>query len=616
MRLPRRIIALVVFTLACGGSEVAAPPRDEVVRLSDSAEVITVFDDILPVLLSSQPDSLGAVLALGELELAGNTGDSLALTLRATGIVRRALASGSSIMIDDGFGLTIIDPESIMRSRIVYRLRHSSARVRLMLSRGASRAIIDSLQGQAVRAAAPSLEAQFSGSIVTSRMKWSRSARTGGEAALTTNACEATEGAGTCDGVSYAIDPYVDAGVYFQSSPGTQPSVDITVTFTGPVNSVSVTIGDPTYSGNTATAYDAAGNILTATEFTHSGVWGVNNPDTRVLMVPDSLSIARMVLHAAADDYVYYYMSINMSPPQGPGTVGCTAASPTPFVRGTDIVCTARGFAGDLSWKFVSHNRLHVVERAATRDTVWSGKIALSGQVTVYGYFGPLLDSASTSVLVKKRDWSRDSLRRTLTILTAAEWRSQPRTPGDPTDLRVRPTQFDGQFGAASGRLAWRDPVQLYPPYTDSIQSGPNAGVMYLTEFPWKSDHKVAYNDDALKKYSDFWNLQANLASGGNCGKADVEGIIPEVKQHEGFAFDRNSHTWIFWDRAQRELRTKAEAIAGLRLEDDAVGGYTKQLTQVLSDVDDIAHNDSQSMDTDSGRNVLTNICTYRFFPS
>lgn len=110
----------------------------------------------------------------------------------------------------------------------------------------------------------------------------------------------------TC-GIYAYVYPFSRAGVVggtFQSNSGTGASSPITIGFSAPgATSVTITIYDPTWPGNSAQAYDAAGNWLGSIAFNGTGVPGWNIPETATLPYAD---IRRVDLIPASGDYVTY----------------------------------------------------------------------------------------------------------------------------------------------------------------------------------------------------------------------------------------------------------------------------------------------------------------------
>jgi murein DD-endopeptidase MepM/ murein hydrolase activator NlpD len=104
--------------------------------------------------------------------------------------------------------------------------------------------------------------------------------------------------------VTASIDPFVTGGPFggFQSRPGTGVQSTITVTFSGPVSSVTVTALDPDFPGNRVEAVSLSG--ATATQgFGIDNEPGVFTASTVRVTLPD---IIQVFLIPGADDYVAY----------------------------------------------------------------------------------------------------------------------------------------------------------------------------------------------------------------------------------------------------------------------------------------------------------------------
>lgn len=118
-------------------------------------------------------------------------------------------------------------------------------------------------------------------------------------------------------GIEVQVNPYVqhyyfsDIRGTFSSKAGSGASVTITVTFSRPVQSVTVTIYDPTYSGNQAVAYDGTGVWLGSVSFAYTGIPGHNTPDTKTL---NAANTRRVDLVPAPADYVAYDMTFVPQP--------------------------------------------------------------------------------------------------------------------------------------------------------------------------------------------------------------------------------------------------------------------------------------------------------------
>jgi hypothetical protein len=141
---------------------------------------------------------------------------------------------------------------------------------------------------------------------------------------------------GTHCGVSVGISPFVTGGVFggFQSNPGTGVSAPITITFSPPVASVSVTALDPDFPGNRMDAFNASGGLVSSAPFVGDGTPGVFTTSTATVT---GAGIARVVLVPAPAEFVAYN-GLSFAPggpkieitlvPEPPGNQYIIAASP------------------------------------------------------------------------------------------------------------------------------------------------------------------------------------------------------------------------------------------------------------------------------------------------
>lgn len=142
--------------------------------------------------------------------------------------------------------------------------------------------------------------------------------------------CPLVAATGECSGVSYTIVSFFDSpfiGGTFTSRSNTGPSGSITITFSAPVLSVTVTIYDPTYAGNTVSTVGGG-----SASFAYSGIPGVNVPDTKTV----TGEITQVSLVPADNDYVAYSVSVRIAADL---TVNC---APATLVRADTVACTIR----------------------------------------------------------------------------------------------------------------------------------------------------------------------------------------------------------------------------------------------------------------------------------
>jgi hypothetical protein len=116
--------------------------------------------------------------------------------------------------------------------------------------------------------------------------------------------------AGLYGGVNVAFSVWFAGtrfGAIFQSTVAQAASIPITVTFDVAVSKVTVTCTDPTFNGNSMTAYDVGGNPLGTVAFDYSGTAGINLASTKSITAE---GIRSLVLTPAPLDYVGYIMVI------------------------------------------------------------------------------------------------------------------------------------------------------------------------------------------------------------------------------------------------------------------------------------------------------------------
>lgn len=352
---------------------------------------------------------------------------------------------------------------------------------------------------------------------------------------------------GTYCGVSVGISPFVTGGPFggFQSRPGTGASVPISVTFSPPVASVSVTALDPDFPGNRMDAFDTAGGLVSSAPFAGDGTPGVFTTSTVTLT---GGGIARVVLVPAPADFVVYD-GLSFTPSGGTLAVQCTPAS---VVRGEPVQCRASvsGGGGSLEvtrWQFNGGGLLHT--ESLTSAITWEGPAVAGGTVQVEGRINGLAASASTSFTVTRRNWSGRQARISVQEPPA-------------TDLPLRPTVV-GKLGhihlERAGISGFRpDGTPLYV----QVMSGPNTGFLYWDDVPVVAELIVHVNRAALTVGSDFWRQQPSLKpSPDRCSRADIEPFVPVVLDHEGIGFGPRSHAGLYRAEVNRRVGPAMEDI-------------------------------------------------------
>ena len=255
---------------------------------------------------SSSPDSANALLLLAEFRVAGDRGSRLGLVSSIDKNLR-AIAGLTALVIQAGESRRTISMSELPDSLEVYTfLRKQEVSVKYWLRRG-----MRAYTGGTITIAQTASAVTF----LSARTPWGVNRQAGPlltPGASTRQSCGIVEQSGECGLEFWEIDPYATETYWgvptFQSGGGTGASDTVTVTFSAPVPKVRITVHDPTYSGNTATAYNGS-QQLGSVSFPYSGQPGVNNPAT------DSLtgSITRVVLAAAGGDYVAYAMEVALA---------------------------------------------------------------------------------------------------------------------------------------------------------------------------------------------------------------------------------------------------------------------------------------------------------------
>lgn len=144
-----------------------------------------------------------------------------------------------------------------------------------------------------------------SAEIARSDRRWISAQRSYAADLSTMSSCVILAAWSNVCGIYISIFPFAAGRMgTFQSGAGTGASTPITMSFSVPgASSVTITVHDPTYGGNSAYAYDAAGNLLGSVGFPGTGTPGWNVPSTQTLPYSD---IRRVDLIPAEADYVAY----------------------------------------------------------------------------------------------------------------------------------------------------------------------------------------------------------------------------------------------------------------------------------------------------------------------
>ena len=546
------LASLSLAMIACHGDSPVAPtertaaPRKELAGRSVCAsECVLATGAMFLRAAAERPDST-TPLTVGDFRVRGAPGATVAVRLEATGELARLVGQGGMLLVS-------VDGGPPQRVAFESMLEPGGATVyRFMAARevGLHYAVVRNLtvpQNGTFR-----LVQRLSGAtLVEGSAPWGESVAS---AALTegTGSCGATDPSGTSCGVDYTISPYVPyGGGRFSDAPCCGPSGPITVTFAAPVETVTVTIHDPTYAGNHMVAHGALGD-LTA-QFAYTNEPGNDVPDTQTLIGPGIFQVDLIPSSGIANgDWVTWHLWFAT----GPSLI--VSCSPNPVLRGEQTVCTAQSsdsVAAPLvmsDWKFTGPALSQPITENSG-STTWSGVIATDGTVVAHGTLAGADATGQTQLTVTARTWNQpvDTVRWSVVPGGAGQLPLQPKSQGD--------------LGATRP-----DALALIIPdgFVD-IPDGPNRHVLYLTKVPITATATVFVNYPALSVGSDFYNKQAKKRSGGGnlvpyCSRDDVLPFVPLDEAHEGLGLEAGSHTHVYRSVLNQQVPQLVEPVVAL----------------------------------------------------
>jgi hypothetical protein len=411
--------------------------------------------------------------------------------------------------------------------------------------------------------------------------------------------CGLTTGVGEVCGVLVSIAPYVAySSGRFSDVVCCGPSGPITVSFAAPVDTVVVTIYDPTYARNHMVGYGDSGPIRV--DFASSGVPGYDVPDTQIL-VGSGIDRVDLVPSTgiASGDWVVGYLSFG-----GVGArivVECTSAQ---VLRGQPVQCRARAPdpASQLlvmsEWRFES-GKLSQAITHPTIDTMWGGPVVVDGTVRARGQVNGKAASGSARLSVTPRTWSADTVQ--FRVINEGMGALPPR-PTKSGDLGVTvPTAGDY---APAGFFA-------------QVDSGPNQGVLYAVRVPVSAEAKISINTTALRDSSDFYfnqPIKRKNQSGGRlpiCARSEVAPFLPKVQAHEGLTMVSTSHAATFRRILNEQVPQATEGVVALR--DLAL--FLDKVKQAAAPGINDAKAKSQDTDRPGGTvNPVPVTCTFNYF--
>ncbi len=313
MVLAAGVAAAVMLAAGCGDRRVptAAGGAGRALFMSDAASGATcaagsclLANTILPLQSGLyEPDSAALMVPLGEVLVQLQPGDSVTLAATVSPDLAASLPPDEQLVAVSGPDTVRTPLRGNSVGATIYRaVAADSVRIHVGLTRRLSASPRSGAFTVSVNYGSAPLLSAWTPWIAPSAPG---AAATVGLAAPATTCTATAPGPSSCPDISVSIVPYAPGDPFgdFQSDPGTGVSNPITVTFSQPVTSVTITIEDPTYAGNAMTAYRADGSIAGSVSFTGSGIPGIDIPDTQTIT---AAGIVRIVLTPAPLDYVAY----------------------------------------------------------------------------------------------------------------------------------------------------------------------------------------------------------------------------------------------------------------------------------------------------------------------
>lgn len=534
--------AMGLLALACNGEGAVRPSTRQAALVraaltSASGNNLLLADNSrLLVAARADPDSAAIPVSVATVHLTGQPGDTVSLLLRAAPELLSAAGGGVRLLVDiDG-------------TRAEYSLPDLVAGVTIHRFAEARTIAIDYLLSREVETAgdgAFDLRQPTSAALVSKATPWVLPAAAavqhlaavcGTDCAET---CPLSAATGTCGPTTWTIEPYVVPDVFgsFQSDEGHGQSHPITITFTEPIASITITIEDPTWAGNFMTAYAPDGQVVGTVDFAYNSTPGTNAPDTKTI----SGAISRVVLTPPIGDYVAYDGTITV---RSQLTVTCVPAS---LVRGETVTCTTTATDGS---EFAP---THLTSTTTDGRPIFDADVD-SKPLPQFAWRGPAI--MSTSIMVTgtadgKQVTGTGSFSVAPRIGRVPGWMDEsfsddgfPVTPPDPTYVKAKPLSGDypgftitgNGYGAPEAGLGLT--VYLYPfsPKYAQVKAGPNAGLVFVTNVPWRADERAnapvgIYLRTSVQSSDPFYKRQ--IGPSPWCTLSDMAAIHSVLLTHE-----------------------------------------------------------------------------------
>lgn len=542
---------------------------------------------------AARGDSTGVAVFVARIEARGHPGDSVVLRMSGDAPTLEVLAKQAEFTVRSWAGEQRVAADRALDGVAILRLEGNSSQTFEIWMKRSLPSIL-----------APStfqLRLDGTATVAVVRAGWLERTPASERSAhlLDPTTCDVIGATGTCGGVSWTVSPHYIGNPFcgatcFQSDPTTGQSLPVTISFSQPVASVTATIMDPTWDGNTIAAIAFDGSTIEQKTFAFSGVPHQNFPDTKSV----SGVVDRILLQPAENEYVAYV--VTFVPLEARISLTCASVA-----RGQNATCTAAPTAPGITliptaWQFRDAVGNIVDRTVAVSSTTWAGTVAKSGTIRINGTVDGVSTFGMTSLTVTARSWSGKVAPKAHSVI--------------PTTLPSAPDSLS-QLGRAGLSLPTDPNVSSW--LRTISDKGPNHEFSYLAEIPIMVTTVSQVNTNAINGTSPFYQVQESrrkkIGDLWYCPKSLVTGALFGIVQaHEGAIPDPsslpNSHPGIFRRHVDSLAYLRFEGVVGFRDED--------QVSPVSDLLFESAATDSKAMDSDS-RNNITNVSlgcdTFRF---
>lgn len=366
------LAAVAILAVSCGrGDRITTPstaraggnpPRValDAVGPGDCGANCVLFNTIAPLWSAlAYPDSVNLPVEIADVSLLPASDDSVLLTVTGDTASIAALGDAEIVDVTDGTTEVRTSLQALRSPRAVWSFTSTNpTTLHITLNRAlasppsGSIALTMATTAAVVSAVRPWIAPSEVAAISAQRKRLPGS-RTA-DLAPTQCTSAAVSRSGNFCGVNVSFssvapaDAFMGFGATFQSNPGHGASHTITISFDQPVLSVAVTVYDPTFDGNSMTAFDAQGQLIGSVPFPGNGRPGVLSIQSGFLIG----SISKLVLTPGAADFVAYSMNVAFG---GGLTLSLVPASratlPPSYKKFVSNICNVSARASSLSYQ-------------------------------------------------------------------------------------------------------------------------------------------------------------------------------------------------------------------------------------------------------------------------